>query len=118
MKLAVITAANASCWLGFIKLEVASWIPVGTRKVLIQAGVLPSVHMVPGGWEGASGAKVMGNVSGPLKLETEAGSRSEGRGDLSLVAYPFLWPSNCWENVLSLSVVIFLVHVFCFRMPV
>ena len=50
--------------------------------------------------------------------ETGAGSRSKSRGDLPMVEYPFLWPPNCWENILSLSVVILLVHIFCFRMPV
>lgn len=51
------------CWLGFIKLEVANWIPVGACKALIQASALPLMQVVCGQWEGAAGAKLMGDVS-------------------------------------------------------
>lgn len=50
------------CWLGFIKLEVANWVTVRACKVLIQASVLPLVLMICGEWEGATGAKLVGDV--------------------------------------------------------
>ena len=60
------------CWLGFIKLEVVNWIPVGACKVLIQASALPLVQTVCGEREGPQGAKLMGDVGWPFKLSVAA----------------------------------------------
>lgn len=56
------------CWLGFIKLEVAKWIPVRACKVLIQVHVLHSANRGTQWREVAAVAKQMGYVGWPLKL--------------------------------------------------